>query len=78
MNHVAAEGQGKAVILASPPDAEVFAANQPRVLIRELAFVNDETDIRPAGADGLENPVERYDNAIQVRSAECGVRSSVF
>src|SRR5207302_1365700 len=78
VNHVAAEGQGKAVILAPPPGAEVFAANQALVLIRELALVNDETDIRLAGADRLENPVERHDDAIQMRSAECEVRSSAF
>src|SRR6185437_13819606 len=37
MNNVAAEGQGKAEVLATPPRANVFAHDQPFILIGELA-----------------------------------------
>src|SRR5437764_2281333 len=78
MNHVAAQGQGKTVVLAAPPDAEVFAHNQSLVFVRELAFVDDESHVCPAVADGFENPVERHDDIIQARSAERKARSFLF
>ena len=53
VNDVAAERQRQAVVFLAPPDAEVFANHQPFVLIRQLAFVNDEADVRLASADGL-------------------------
>src|SRR5256885_7159851 len=76
VNHVAAEGQGKAFVFAAPPTTEVFAHDQSFVLIRELAFVDDQADVGFAGADGLENLIEWHDDVIQMRSAEWGVRSS--
>ena len=66
MNYVAAEGQGEAVVLAAPPDTEVFTHDQSLILIRELAFVNDETNVSVASANGFENLVERHDNEIDL------------
>ena len=66
VNDVAAEGQGKAVVLPTPPDAEVFADLQTFILIRELAFVDDEADVGLAGAHGLEDLVEGHDDVIEV------------
>ena len=62
VDDIAAERQRQAVIFAVPPDAQVFANHQAFVLIRQLAFVNDEAHVRRAGADGLENLIERHDD----------------
>src|SRR5260370_6407093 len=46
MNDIAAQREGQAVILAPPPDPEVFANLQTLLLPSELAFVNDQANIR--------------------------------
>ncbi len=58
----------------APPHAQIFANAESLILIRQLAFVDDEAYIRPAGADRLENLVERYNDIVEVRSPMSGVR----
>ena len=65
MNDVAAQRQRQAVIFLSPPPAQVFADDQSFVLIRQLAFVDDEPDIGLAGPDRLENLVKRHHDVIE-------------
>src|SRR5438128_1953099 len=66
VNYVAAEGQGEAVILAAPPDTEIFTHDQSLVWIRELSFVNDETNVGLFVADGFEDLIEWHDDVIDV------------
>lgn len=65
VDDIAAEGQGKAVVLLAPPDAEVFAKLKPFVAVGELAFVDDEADIGFAFFDSGKDLVEGDDNVVE-------------
>ena len=65
MNDIAAQRQRQAVIFLSPPDPEVFADHQSFLLIRQLALVDDEPDVRRAGTDGFKNLIERHHDVIE-------------
>ncbi len=65
VNHISAKRQRQPVVLFSPPHAQIFAHNQPFILIRQLAFVNDQARRPPRRTDRVENLVERHDNVIE-------------
>src|SRR5207237_7259307 len=65
VDHIAAQRQGQSVVFAGPPGAQVFTQDQPFVRKGELAFMNDETHVRPTAANRLENLIERHDDIIE-------------
>lgn len=65
MNDIAAEGEGQALILFSPPDAEIGAAMEAFLVEGELAFVDDQSDVGPVFPDGTEDFVEGHDEVIE-------------
>ena len=71
-----AQRQRQAVVFPAPPDAQIFANHQAFVLIRQLAFMDDEAHVRRAGADRLKNLIEGHHDVI--RSSEFDVRVRRF
>jgi hypothetical protein len=68
-NGVAAEGEGKASLLA-PPLAEVEEFNEAVVGVGELAFVNDEACFELACDDGGDDLIEGNDGSFDVWGEE--------
>jgi hypothetical protein len=66
VDDVAAEWEREAVVLAAPPDAEVFAEDEAFVAVGELAFVDDQADVGAAVANGGEDLVEGDDDEVEV------------
>ena len=60
VDDVATQGQRQAVILAAPPDSEVFTHHQAFVGVGQLAFVDDESDIGHTRLHGLENLIKGH------------------
>jgi hypothetical protein len=65
VDDVAAEGERQTILGLPPPDTEISGEDEALVLIGELAFVNDEADIGAVFANGLEDLVERDDEAVE-------------
>src|SRR5215467_13348077 len=65
MDHIAAKRQRQAIVLFSPPDAEVFAQDKAFFLISQLALVNDQADLRSTRTHRTEYLVKRIDDVIE-------------
>ena len=76
VNDVSAQRQWQAIVLFAPPNAQIFANDKVFVFIRQLAFVDDKADVRPAGTNGLKNPVEGHDDVIEAWSSGSGLPGS--
>ena len=67
MNDVPAQREPESpALLASPPDAEVLADLQPLILISELAFVDNDPDVRRVLTNRLENAIEGHYHKIEI------------
>ena len=66
VNDVSAEWQRQPVVLAAPPHAEVFAADEPFILEGQLPLVDDQPHIGLALVHGFENFVERHDGVVEL------------
>ena len=60
VDDVATQGQRQAVILAAPPDSEVFTHHQAFVGVGQLALVDDEAYIGHTRLHGLKNLIEGH------------------
>jgi len=69
-DHVAAEWKRQSAGFRRPPLAQVDDAVQSGIAVGQLAFVNDETRIRVARSDVLDDPVERHDFMLDIRTEQ--------
>src|SRR5258707_1389489 len=66
MDDVAPERKRKAIVFTSPPNTQVMAEFEAFVPVSQLAFMNNQADICHAGANGLEDLIERDDDKVEV------------
>ena len=64
VNDISAQWQWQALIGVAPPLAQILTHHQALVLISQLAFMNDEADIRRARTNCLKNLIERHDDEV--------------
>ena len=66
MDDVAAQGQRQALVFAAPPHTKVLAHVQPLVPVCELALVDDQPDLSPAGAHCGKDLVEGHYEEVEL------------
>ncbi len=59
VDDIAAKREGQTIIFTPPPNTQIFAQLQSLVLIRQLTLMNDQSHIRIATIDRVENLIKR-------------------